>query len=78
MSRTISGSKNNIPGGLEPLEWANEVWSVMDERGVSQNDAKVIVAARYRRIAAYVNAIAKAREQPPRDKMVTTSSNKGI
>jgi hypothetical protein len=68
MSRTISGSKNNIPGDLAPLEWANEVWSVMDEQGASENDAKVIVAARY----------AKAEEQPPRDKMVITSSNKGI
>ena len=68
MSRTISGSKKNLPGGLEPREWANEVWSVMDEQGVSQNDAKVIVAARY----------AKAEEQPPRDKMVTMSRNKGL
>ena len=68
MGRTISGSKNNIPGGLAPLAWANEVWEVMDEQDVSQNDAKVIVAARY----------ARAEEQPPRDKMVTTSSNKGI
>ena len=68
MSRTISGSKNNTPGGLAPLEWANEVWSVMDEQGVGQNDAKVIVAARY----------ARSEEQPPRDKMVTTSSNKCI
>ena len=68
MGRTISGSKNNIPGGLAPLAWANEVWEVMDEQDVSQNDAKVIVAARY----------AKAEEQPPRDKMVATSRNKGI
>ena len=68
MSRTISGSKNNIPGGLEPLAWANEVWAVMDEQGVGQNDAKVIVAARY----------AKAEEQPPRDKMMVTASNKGF
>tara|TARA_Y100000310_G_scaffold231494_1_gene234064 strand:+ start:78 stop:284 length:207 start_codon:yes stop_codon:yes gene_type:complete len=68
MSRTISGNKYNIPGGLSVREWANEVWSVMDEQGVGQNDAKVIVAARY----------AKAEEQPPRDKMVTTSSNKGF
>ena len=68
MSRTISGSKNNIPGGLEPLAWANEVWAVMDEQGVGQNDAKVIVAARY----------AKAEEQPPRDKMMATASNKGF
>ena len=68
MSRTISGSKNNIPDGLAPLEWANEVWSVMDEQGVGQNDAKVIVAARY----------AKAEERPPRDKMVSMSRNKGI
>jgi len=68
MSRTISGSKSNIPGGLEPLAWANEVWAVMDDQGVGQNDAKVIVAARY----------AKAEEQPPRDKMIKTSRNKGV
>ena len=68
MSRAISGNKNNIPGGLELRVWANEVWSVMDEQGVGQNDAKVIVAARY----------AKAEEQPPRDKMMTTSRNKGV
>ena len=68
MSRTISGNKYNIPGGLSVREWANEVWSVMDEQGVSQNDAKVIVAARY----------AKAQEQPPRDKMMVTASNKGF
>ena len=67
MSRVISGSKNNIPGGLEPLEWANEVWAVMDE-GYSQNDAKVVVAARY----------AKAEEQPTMDKMVKQSRNKGL
>jgi len=68
MGRAISGSKLNIPGGLEPLEWANEVWGVMDDQGVRENDAKAIVAARY----------AKAAEQPPRDKMVTTSRNKGV
>ena len=68
MSRTISGSKTNIPGGLEPFEWANEVWNVMDEQGLSQNDAKVVVAARY----------AKAEEQPPRDTMIKTSHNKGV
>ena len=49
-------------------DWAIEVWAVMDEQGVGQNDAKVIVAARY----------AKAEEQPPRDKMVATASNKGV
>ena len=68
MGRVISGNKNNIPGGLEPLEWANEVWAVMDDEGVSQNDAKVIVAARY----------AKAEEQPTMDKMVKQSRNKGL
>ena len=68
MSRTISGSKNNIPGGLEPLEWANEVWAVMDEQDVGQGEAKAIVAARY----------VKAEEQPPRDKMVSMSRNKGF
>jgi len=40
----------------------------MDEQGVGQNDAKVIVAARY----------AKAEERPPRDKMVSMSRNKGF
>ena len=68
MSRVISGSKGNVPGGLEPLEWANEVWAVMDEQGLTQNDAKVVVAARY----------AKAEEQPRADKMVKESRNKGV
>tara|TARA_Y100000310_G_scaffold126291_1_gene125101 strand:- start:127 stop:330 length:204 start_codon:yes stop_codon:yes gene_type:complete len=67
MSRVISGSKGNVPGGLEPLEWANEVWAVMDDEGVSQNDAKAIVAARY----------AKAEGQPRADKMVKQARNKG-
>ena len=68
MSRTITGSKKNLPGGLEPLEWANEVWTTVEERNVSLKEAKAIVAARY----------AKAEEQPPRDKMVTMSRNKGM
>ena len=68
MGRAISGSKLNIPGGLAARDWAEEVWAVMDEQGLSQNDAKAIVAARY----------AKAEEQPPRDKMVTMSRNKGL
>jgi len=66
--RVISGNKNNIPGGLEPLEWAAEVWDVMDEQGLNQNDAKLIVAARY----------AKSEEQPTVDKMVKQSRNKGM
>ena len=67
MSRVMSGNKYDIPGGLEPLEWANEVWAVMDD-GYSQNDAKAIVAARY---------ATKAEEQPTMDKMVKQSRNKG-
>jgi hypothetical protein len=67
MGRSISGNKYNIPGGLEIRDWADEVWAVMSDQGVGENDAKVIVAARY----------ARAEEQPPRDKMVTTSRNKG-
>ena len=67
MPRVLTGRKDNIPEGLEPLEWANEVFGLMDE-GYSQNDAKVIVAARY----------AKAEEQPTVDKMVKQSRNKGI
>ena len=68
MGRAISGNKDNIPGDLDPLAWANEVWAVMDEQGLSQNDAKVIVAARY---------ATKAEEQPRADKMVKQSRNKG-
>jgi hypothetical protein len=68
MSRVMAGNKGHIPDDLNPLEWANEVWAVMDEEGVSQNDAKVIVAARY----------AKAEEQPRADKMLKESHNKGV
>jgi hypothetical protein len=68
MSRAISGNKHGIPGDLDPLAWANEVWAVMDEQGLSQNDAKIVVAARY----------AKAEEQPTMDKMVKESRNKGV
>ena len=50
------------------MEWAAEVWDVMDEQGLSQNDAKVVVAARY----------AKAEERPTWDKMVKRSRNKGM
>jgi hypothetical protein len=69
MSRAISGHKRSLPGGLEPLAWANEVWAAMDDLGLSQNDAKVIVAARY--------AI-KAEGQPRADKMVKQARNKGV
>ena len=50
------------------MEWAAEVWDVMDEQGLSQNDAKVVVAARY----------AKPEELPTLDKMVKRSRNKGM
>ena len=66
-SYRITGNKNNVPGGLEPLEWAELVFELMDE-GYSQNDAKVMVAARY----------AKAEERPTLDKMVKESRNKGM
>ena len=67
MAHRIAGNKNNIPQGLTPMEWANQVWDVMDEQGLSQNDAKAVVAARY----------AKAEEQPTMDKMIRRSRNKG-
>ena len=69
MSRVISGNKHGIPNDLDPLAWANEVWAVMDEQGLSQNDAKVVVAARY---------ATKAEEQPTMDRMVKESRNKGV
>lgn len=49
------------------IEWAEEVFALMNE-GYSQNDAKVLVAARY----------AKAEERPALDKMVKRSRNKGM
>ena len=64
----MAGNKGHIPDDLNPLEWANEVWAVMDEQGLSQNEAKVVVAARY----------AKAEERPTLDKMVKQSRNKGM
>jgi hypothetical protein len=67
MPRVLTGRKDNIPEGLAPLEWAGEVFQLMDE-GYSQNDAKVIVAGRY----------AKAEDQPAIDKMVKQSRNKGL
>ena len=51
------------------MAWANEVWAAMDDLGLSQNDAKVLVAARY--------AI-KAEGQPRADKMVKQARNKGV
>ena len=45
MGRSLSGNKYNIPGGLEIRDWADEVWAVMSDQGVGENDAKVIVAA---------------------------------
>ena len=67
MGKVLTGRKDNIPGGLDPLEWAQEVFSLMDE-GYSQNDAKLIVAGRY----------AKAEDQPAVDKMMKKSRNKGL
>jgi len=69
MSSVHTGSKKNLPGGLEPLEWANEVWATVEEMNVSLKKAKAIVASRY---------AAKAEEEPRWDKMVKASRNKGI
>ena len=91
MGRTISGSKYKIPDGLPPLVWANEVWTTMDELGVSESEAKTIVAARYELqrerdivAAGIVEAeltralYEKLEEQPAVDKMVKQSRNKGF
>ena len=67
MGRVLTGRKDNIPENLDPLQWAGEVFQLMDQ-GYSQNDAKIIVAGRY----------AKAEDQPTVDKMVKESRNKGL
>jgi hypothetical protein len=67
MPRVLTGNKDNIPNELDPIAWAEEVFSLMDD-GYSQNDAKSIVAGRY----------AKAEDQPTVDKMIKESRNKGL
>ena len=67
MARVLTGRKDNIPENVDPLQWAGEVFQLMDE-GYSQNEAKIIVADRY----------AKAEGRPPVDKMVKESRNKGL
>ena len=67
MPRVLTGNKNNIPSGLDPVQWAEEIFALMDD-GYSQNDAKAIVAARF----------GKAEQQPTVDKMVKESRNKGL
>ena len=67
MARVLTGRKDNIPENVDPLQWAGEVFQLMDE-GYSQNDAKLIVAGRY----------AKAEDQPAVDKMMKKSRNKGL
>ena len=61
MAKVISGNRNQIPDGLEPMQWANLVWDTMTEQGVSQDEAKKIIAARY---------ATKAEERPMVDKMM--------
>ena len=60
MPRGITGNRNDLPEGLDPMIWAGEVWRVMDEEGVTQEVAKALVAARWN----------KAIEQPQRMKMI--------
>jgi len=69
MVKVISGNRTQIPDGLEPMAWANLVWDTMTEQGVSQDEAKKIIAARY---------ATKAEERPMVDKMVKQSRNKGV
>ena len=60
MPRGITGSKHDLPEGLDPMIWASEVWQVMDDEGVTQEVAKALVAARWN----------KAIGQPQRNKMI--------
>lgn len=69
MSSVLTGNKNNLPGGLDPTAWANEVWTTVEERNVSLKEAKAIVASRY---------ATKAEEKPRWDKMIKSSRNKGF
>ena len=60
MARGITGNRNDLPEGLDPMIWASEVWKIMDEEGVTQEVAKALVAARWN----------KAIEQPQFNKMI--------
>jgi hypothetical protein len=41
--RTFQGNKAHIPDGMTPVEWANAVWTVMDEDQVTEREARGIV-----------------------------------
>ena len=47
MVRVLKGNKRDMPTGMTPFEWANEVFAVMDDRGVDQVEAKRIVQERH-------------------------------
>ena len=46
MGRALRGNKYDLPGGLEPVEWANQVWALMDQ-GHSEDAAKRVVKEKY-------------------------------
>ena len=49
MPRVLKGNRRDIPAGLEPFEWAEEVFTLMDE-GKTEEEAKRLVKERYERV----------------------------
>ena len=48
MVRVLQGNIGSLPKGMNPMEWAREVFAIMDEEGIDQAEAKLLVAERYR------------------------------
>uniref|UniRef100_A0A6M3XKX8 Uncharacterized protein n=1 Tax=viral metagenome TaxID=1070528 RepID=A0A6M3XKX8_9ZZZZ len=46
--RVLQGNKRDLPKGMSPVEWAAEVFAVMDEEGLDQAEAKLLVAERHK------------------------------
>ena len=47
--KTFRGNVREVPPGMEKVEWAQQVWTIQDQLGVDQVEAKRILAERLRR-----------------------------
>ena len=46
--RVFRGNKRDVPEGMDKFEWAIKVFAAMDEEGIDQAEAKLLVAERHR------------------------------
>ena len=52
MTRCFRGKRRDMPPGMEPMEWVQAVWAVMEEEGVDEAEARRRVADEQRRVHA--------------------------